>query len=259
MPVAHDAFTAKIIEDVGFEAFSIGGFGVAASSYAKPDNGSLVFEDFYPVYKNIINAVDIPVLVDADTGYGGPKKAAKVVKAYEKIGASAMFIEDQKWPKRCGHTNGHKIISTKDMCNKINACKKILKEETILMARTDAISAEGSIENAIKRGKEYKKAGADALFIEAPQTLADIKRIPREFPDTILLINMMEGGKTPMLGKKEIEKLGYHLIAYPITSILSYSMAVKKAMRRLKKYGTTNNYYKKNMMDFGQFKQIIKL
>src|SRR3989338_3252166 len=115
LPVAHDALTAKLIKLAGFQAFSIGGFGVAASAFGKPDNGSVGFEQLFPIFENIMRATDLPSLVDADTGYGGPEIAATVVAAYEKAGASAVFIEDQVWPKRCGHTNGHQLISAEAM------------------------------------------------------------------------------------------------------------------------------------------------
>ena len=164
LPVAHDALTAKLIENAGFPALSIGGFGVAASAFGKPDNGSVGFEQLFPIFGNIMRATDLPSLVDADTGYGGPAMVATVVAAYEKAGASAVFIEDQVWPKRCGHTGGHRLIDIRTMQMKIQAAKNALMDrDTILMARTDAISAEGSLAAAVKRGRAYVAAGADAL------------------------------------------------------------------------------------------------
>lgn len=260
LPVAHDALTAKLIERAGFSAFSIGGFGVAASAFGKPDNGSVGFEELFPVFSNIIGAVNLPVLVDADTGYGGPARTAEVVAAYEKAGASAIFIEDQVWPKRCGHTNGHRLITKEAMQEKIRAAKKALRRrETILMARTDAISAEGSLNAAITRGRAYLAAGANALFIEAPRSVEEIKQIPRAFPDTILLINMMEGGKTPLIQQKTLESWDYKLIAHPITTILTQTKAIQDALEHLKTNGTTNDWFRKHLSDFGEFRQLIGL
>lgn len=260
IPVAHDALTAKLIERAGFDAFSIGGFGVAAASYGLPDNGSLTFKDFSPVFRNIISASSLPVLVDADTGYGGPQKAASVVASYEALGASVIFIEDQQWPKRCGHAGGQKLISKAAMCGKIKAAKAALVNvETILMARTDAIAAEGSLDAAIDRARDYVAAGADAIFIEGPTSIDDLKRIPRELTNTILLVNMMEGGKTPIVPHKILEEWGYHLIAYPITTILSQTKAVEESLARLKERGTTNDYFKTHMTPFSDFRKLIGL
>ena len=251
--------TAKLIELAGFSAFSIGGFGVAASAFGKPDNGSVKFDDLFPIFKNILKSTKLPALVDADTGYGGARKAAAVVTAYEKVGASAIFIEDQAWPKRCGHTSGHKLISVSAMQAKIKAAKASLKNnDTILMARTDAISAEGSLNSAIVRAKAYIASGADAIFIEAPRSEAEIKGIPRALPETILLINLMEGGKTPLVPHNILTDWGFQLIAHPITAILAQTNAVKETLFDLKE----NNPFNKSVngkVDFPMFRQIIGL
>lgn len=239
---------------------SIGGFGVAASAYAKPDNGSVGFADLFPVITNILKSSCLPALVDADTGYGGPAMVANVVAAYEKAGASAVFIEDQVWPKRCGHTNGHQLITTEAMQKKIRSAKAALRHpSTILMARTDAISADGSLAAAIGRGRAYVAAGADALFIEAPRTLQEIREIPRAFPDTPLLINMMEGGKTPLVPQRTLENWGYKMIAHPVTSILAQTKAIQDALVRLRRHGTTRHWFKNHLLDFHEFCQLIGL
>jgi methylisocitrate lyase len=260
LPVAHDALTAKLIEMAGFEAFSIGGFGVAASAFGLPDNGSVGFKQFLPVFKNILNSVELPALVDADTGYGGPEMAAKVVSTYEKAGSSAIFIEDQAWPKRCGHTSGHKLISPDKMADKIKAAKNALANpETILMARTDAISAEGNLEAAIKRAKIYIKAGADAIFIEAPRTIEELEQIPKELPETILLANMIEGGKTPLIQRDILEKWGFRLIAHPLAGILAQTKVIRDTLSFLKENGTTEGWGRDNLFDFTEFRQLIGL
>lgn len=260
LPVAHDALTAKLIEMAGFKAFSIGGFGVAASAFGLPDNGSVGFSQFLPVFTNILNASGLPALVDADTGYGGPETAAKVVSTYEKSGASAIFIEDQVWPKRCGHTSGHKLVPPKEMAEKLRAAKSALNNaDTILMARTDAISAEGSLEAAVKRAKMYINAGADAIFIEAPRTIDELKRIPEALPDTILLANMIEGGKTPLVSRDVLEKWGFRLIAHPLAGILAQTQVITKTLSFIKENGTTEGWGRDNLFGFAEFRQLIGL
>lgn len=260
LPVAHDALTAKLIELAGFIAFSVGGFGVAASAYGKPDNGSIGFNEFYPIISNILQISSLPALVDADTGYGGPEKAAKVVKSYETAGASAIFIEDQVWPKRCGHTSGHKVIPVHEMQKKLRAVKSALScQETLLMARTDAISAEGSLDAAINRGRAYLQAGADAIFVEALRSIDEIKQVPRALPNTILLVNMMEGGKTPLIPRKTLEQWGYQLIAYPITALMSQTKAIQKSLHQLQAHGTTAGYFHRHLTNFAEFRKIINL
>lgn len=260
LPVAHDALTAKLIEMAGFAAFSIGGFGVAASAFGLPDNGSVGFSQFLPMFKNILKASSLPALVDADTGYGGPRMVAKVVSTYENSGASAIFIEDQAWPKRCGHTSGHKLISVDKMAAKLKAAKStLLNPKTILMARTDAISAEGSLQAAINRAKIYIQAGADAIFIEAPRTIDELKQIPKALPNTILLANMIEGGKTPLIPRDVLEKWGFKMIAHPLAGILAQTRVVRDMLSFLKENGTTEGWGRDNLFDFTEFRQLIGL
>lgn len=260
MPVAHDALTAKLIEQVGFHAFSIGGFGVAAASFAKADNGSLTLKDLSPPITHILKASNLPCLVDADTGYGGPSRVAQTIVTYEQAGAAAIFIEDQQWPKRCGHTEKQKLIPINQMQSKIKAALSARKsKDLIIMARTDAISATGSLDAAIRRARAYQQAGAESIFIEAPTTKKQLKAIPKLIPDSILLVNMMEGGKTPLINADDLASWGYHLIAYPITSILSATHGIKNSLQQLKSTGTTNHYFKKHLTPFNEFRSFIGL
>jgi len=255
MPVAHDGLTAKIIEQVGFKAFSVGGFGIAASTYGLPDVGILSREQMAIQTSNILNASSLPALVDADTGYGD---VAKTIRELVKAGAAAIFIEDQVFPKRCGHTNVKEIVSSNEMCRKIkkSICSKKDKD-VLIMARTDARSALGSIEAAIKRAKQYLSAGAEAIFIEAPRSADEVVKISRELKGELLLINMMEGGKTPLLTQKELEELGFKMIAYPITSILTAAKKIKESLEYLKNNGTTTDFFRNHLMEFDQFKRLI--
>lgn len=259
MPVAHDALTAKIIEKVGFKAYSAGGFGIAASQFGLPDVGILAQGDLQPSIKNILAASLLPALVDGDTGYGNEYNVRHLVQEYEALGAAAIFIEDQVWPKRCGHTTVKELIPAEEMGKKIRAALKARKNpDFLIMARTDARSALDSIEAAITRAKNYLKAGAEAIFIEAPQTIEEIKLIPRRLPKVPLLINIMEGGKTPLCKKENLEKWGYKMIAYPISSILTMTKAVSDTLNHLKAHGTTNDYFKNHMVGFEAFKKLIE-
>ena len=256
LPIAHDALTAKIIEKVGFEAFSIGGFGIAASHFGLPDIGLLTQGDFQPAIKNILSATSLPALVDGDTGYGNGESVRRLVREYEALGAAAIFIEDQVLPKRCGHTGVKEIVAIEEMAAKIKAAISAKQNpDLLIMARTDARSALGTIEAAIERAKTYLQACAEAIFIEAPQTIEEIKKIPQELPDTILLINMMESGKTPICSQKQLEDWGYKLIAWPISSLLAATRAIEKTIAELREKGTTENLW----LEMASFEEIKKL
>lgn len=258
MPVAHDALTAKIIEKVGFTAFSIGGFGIAASTYGLPDVGLLTQTEMAQQAKNILRASNLPSLVDADTGYGNGYNVERTVRLLEEAGAAAIFIEDQISPKRCGHTGVKEIISTEEMSLKIQAATGAKSNpDLLIMARTDARSALGSIDAAIARAKAYIQAGAEAIFIEAPQTKEEIEKVAQEIRGVPLLINMMEGGKTPLLPKETLEQMGYKFIAYPISTILTLTKAVTDTLVRLRDNGTTNDYFQTHMTSFAEFKELI--
>ncbi|KKS54375.1 MAG: PEP phosphonomutase-like protein enzyme [Candidatus Magasanikbacteria bacterium GW2011_GWA2_42_32] len=258
MPVAHDALTAKLIAQASFEAFSIGGFGLAASHFGLPDIGVLTQGDFQPSIKNILASSALPALVDGDTGYGNGESIKRLVREYEALGAAAIFIEDQVWPKRCGHTGVKEIVAAEEMAEKIKAAVEAkTNPDFLIMARTDARSALGSVEAAIERARVYLKAGAEAIFIEAPRTIEEIKIIPQALPGTILLINMMEGGQTPLCSQKDLGKWGYKLIAYPISSLLTMVKAISETLEYLKIHGTTNDYFVRNMASFEELKNLL--
>ncbi|MBI3887572.1 isocitrate lyase/PEP mutase family protein [Candidatus Microgenomates bacterium] len=223
-PVVHDAITAKIAEKVGFEAVWVGGFGVAGATYGLPDVGLIGLSELLTATKNIINATNLPVLVDMDGGYGNERNVVHTVGQLKSIGVIGGFLEDQKHPKRCGHMNGKELISVEEMVLKIRAAKTI--SNFFLCARTDAIAAE-NFDKAIERANAYICAGADMIFIEAPENLDQLKRIPELITRVPLLINMLEGGKTPICTKKELETYGYKMIAYPVTTLFSASYAIE--------------------------------
>ena len=219
-PGAHDVISAKLIERAGFKACQVSGFGLSASYLGLPDMAFLSFSEALDFSKNIIDAVEVPVMVDADTGFGNAINAMRVTEEFIKIGAAGMNIEDQVFPKRCGHLEGKQIIPMEEMVLKIKACievKKQLDPDFVINARTDAIAVSGADE-AIRRGNAYADAGADLIFIEAPRTKEDIKRLTREIqaPISINLFDAVSGGKTPLISIDELREMGVARISIPV-------------------------------------------
>lgn len=256
MPVAHDALTAKIIERTGFKAFSLGGFSAAASRLGLPDLGLLSFTEMLQAVKETADAVSLPMLADADTGYGGIFNVTRTVHEYEKAGAALMFIEDQTWPKRCGHMNGKEVADATEMILKIKAAVTAREDpDFLIVARTDA-RATHNLKEAIRRGRLYAQAGADVVFVEAPESAAELKTVAQEIQEVPLLVNMMEGGKTPLLSQKELAEMGFKLIAWPLTSLLASAQAVTSAMRELKEKGTTQKLLPR-LTSFAEIKDLL--
>lgn len=233
-PGAHDVMSAKLIERAGFKACQVSGFGLSATYLGLPDMAFLSFAEALNFSKNIIDAVNIPVMVDADTGFGNAVNAMRVTEEFIKIGAAGMNIEDQVFPKRCGHLEGKQIIPMDEMVLKIKACievKKKLDPDFVINARTDAIAVSG-VEEAIKRGNAYAEAGADLIFIEAPRTREDIIRLVKEIkaPISINLFDAVSGGKTPLIDIDELKEMGVARVSIPVGPLFA---AVKGMMNYL--------------------------
>lgn len=257
MPIAHDVFTAKIIDSLGFDCLAIGGFGVAASEYGLADLGYIGLPEMEHMVKKVSYVTELPLLCDADTGYGDEKNVVYTVKKLEKAGTSAIFIEDQKWPKRCGHTNGKKVISQDEMCLKLKAAHNAKKDSDFMVfARTDAIAVEG-FDSALLRSKAYLNAGADGIFIEAVSDIKQINIISEEFKNIPKIYNCIEGGKSPLLEFDEYKKLGFSLISYPISTLMATYFAVEDVLAYLKKHQTTVGY--SNLKPFEQVKNLLNL
>ena len=219
LPGAHDALSALLIRDAGFKAYFIGGFPVAGARHGLPDIGLLGQGEFEAAYRDITAVSDLPVLVDADNGYGDVKNVVHLVRSYERLGAQAIFFEDQASPKRCGHMAGKVLVPTEEMEARIRAAaSERLDPRTFLIARTDAREVLG-LDEALRRGERYLRAGADGLFIEAPQTLEEMARIPRELP-ALHVANMLEGGRTPLLAPAELDRLGFRILLYGISLLM---------------------------------------
>lgn len=253
-PVAHDALSAKLIEQAGFAAVGVGGFAVSASLLGKRDKGNLSFEQMLETIKNIRKAVNIPIIVDAETGFGD---IPKTVKDCEEAGVSCIFLEDQDpTRKRCGHMNEKSVISKEDMCRNIELAVASRTNNNFLIAgRTDSLAVCG-IEEAIERAKAYRAAGADIVFVEAPQSIEQLEKIGTELKNFILVANMLEYGKTPLLTAKELEKLNYKLAVYPTTIIFTITKAIQNVLKILRDTGTTQHILNE-MVTFDEFIRTV--
>jgi 2,3-dimethylmalate lyase len=258
MPGVYDALTAKIAEHVGFEAIFQTGYGTSASLLALPDFGFLSITETVENARRITRAVDIPLIVDVDTGYGNPLTVSKLVDDLQRIGVSGIFLEDQVWPKRCGHMVGKEVINSQEYVQKLKAAIDAKKKDSdfIIVARTDAMAPLG-IEEAIKRGKLYREMGADLVFVEAPRSLDDLKKIAKQI-DAPLVANMIEEGITPNLTSKELLEMGYKIALFPLSGLYSSSFAIFETFKTLKETGTTKSL-KHKMMRFKEFNKLVNL
>lgn len=255
-PGAHDVLTAKIIEKVGFEAVYMTGYGTSASMLGMPDVGLLTLTEMARRASNIVEAVNVPVIADADTGYGNAVNVMRTVREYEKAGVACIQLEDQVAPKKCGHMLGREIISAEEMVGKIKAACDARRGDTLIMARTDARTNYG-IEEALERGRLYEEAGADILFIESVETIEEMKMVTSSF-NVPVLANMLEHGRTPLLSRDELEEIGYDLAIFCVASTYVAAKAVMDLMIHLKETGRTNDYMDK-MITFEEFNRLIGL
>lgn len=257
VPGVHDGLTARIVETEGFNALYMTGYGTSASMLGKPDVGLLTLTEMAARASRLVDAVDIPVIADADTGYGNAVNVTRTVREYEKAGVACLQLEDQVAPKKCGHMLGREIISIEEMTGKIKAaCDARQDDELLIMARTDARTSFG-IKEAIERGKAYEEAGADIIFIESPETEEEMKQITSSFSVPVLA-NMVEHGRTPFLPVSALEEIGYDLVIFPVTSTYVIAKAVSEVMKVLKETGSTGNIVDK-MIAFEEFNKLIGL
>jgi 2,3-dimethylmalate lyase len=233
VPGVHDALSARIAERLGFESYFIGGFPVVGARYAAPDLGLKGFGEISAAVRDIIAASSLPVFVDGDDGYGDVKNIVHTVHEYERLGVSALLFEDQAWPKRCGHMAGKTVVPTGLMEAKIRAATaERLHKETWILARTDA-RATHDLDEALRRAERYLRAGADGLFVEAPQSMAEIERIGRAF-DVPQIANPLMGGKTPVLAPQELGALGFSAAVYGLDTLMHAAKAVEAVLRDMK-------------------------
>lgn len=257
LPGAYDALSAKIVEQAGFKAVTLGGYPASASLLAKPDVSLLSLSEMVDHLRHIVDAVDIPVFGDGDTGHGNVTNVARTIRLFENAGAAGLFIEDQVFPKRCGHMEGKQVVLVEEMCAKIKAAVDARRDpDLVIMARTDALAVYG-VEAAIERGNRYREAGADLIFIEAPQSIDDMRRITKEVKAP-LLANMVEGGKTPILLASELQAIGYSAVAFPLSTLYAAAWALREVMRKLAGEGSTKSHLGQ-MVLFEDFNHLVGL
>ncbi|HEX9677690.1 isocitrate lyase/PEP mutase family protein [Nitrososphaera sp.] len=257
LPGVFDALSARIAEQVGFGAMFQTGYGSSAALLGMPDFGFLNAGETVDNARRIIRAVNVPVLVDADTGYGNPLNVWRLVRDLESLGAKGIFLEDQVWPKRCGHMAGKDVIPKDDYLPKLKAALEARRSrDFVIVARTDARAPAG-LDEAIERGKAYRKAGADVIFVEAPMTVAELKKVADEI-NAPLVANMIEDGVTPNLPAKELLRLGYRVAVFPLSGLYSATYAMREVFEELKKTGATRKT-RRMMVTFKDFNKFVDL
>lgn len=257
LPGVYDCLSALTAEKAGFNCLFTSGFGISASAYGKPDFGIVSSTEMISVINNILNTISVPLVVDLDTGYGNALNVINNVNKVCKSGAAGFILEDQVWPKRCGHMDGKQVIETSEYIDKLTAAVDTAREyNAVVIARTDSYAVYG-LDEAIERGHRCFNAGADILFIEAPGKAEDLKTISQEFKDKWLFANMVEGGKTPILSHEELETLGYKVVVYPLTGLFSSVYALTIGYKHLLSHNTSEGL--KNMITFSDYEHLIGL
>ena len=257
LPCAHDALSARLIERAGFRAYSIGGYALVGARHALPDIGLIAYGEMSAGVRDIMAASRLPVLIDCDDGYGDVKNVACTVAGYEAMGASAIFFEDQRAPKRCGHMAGKSVIEAEAMARKLRAAVAARRSaDLFIIARTDARAVHG-LDEALRRAEMYLNAGADGLFIEAPQSVEELARIGQSFQGVPQLANMLVGGgRTPILPPAELARLGFAMVAYPTSLIFAVAHAMEKTLADLRDGRLASA---EQTLSFEQFKDITGL
>jgi len=257
MPGVYDALSARIATKTGFEVIFISGYSLAATMLGEPDFGILTQTEMLSAAQRICSVTDLPVIVDADTGYGNAINVIRTVDELIRIGAAGMFLEDQVWPKRCGHMKGKQVIPLEEQLKKLQAAIDAKRNrDFFIVARTDARQALG-LNEAITRGIAFKKAGADAVFIEAPETKEEMLEIARRVPGP-LVANMLERGVTPLMGPQELRDLGFDLVVWPLAPLYSVAKSLNEVYTTLRRDGTTVDILDR-LMPFDEFNRIVGL
>lgn len=258
LPGCYDALGARLIEQAGYDAAYLTGFGTTASLLGRPDIGLLGLAEMVDTARRVTGAVDLPVVADADTGYGNQINVIRTVQEYERAGVAGLHLEDQVLPKRCGHMEGKQVVPTEEMVGKIRAAAAArTDDDLVLIARTDARAPHG-LDEAIRRAHACAEAGADVLFVEALQGTDELQRVAAEFAGIPLLFNWAEGGKTPPLDYATIAELGFAMIIMPIGTLLAATRAMQDFLARLKTDGTPAAFVDE-LMGFAEFTDTIGL
>ena len=257
MPGVHDALGAKLAQAAGFEAITQGGYSATATLLGAPDSSQLSLTEMAAMYARLAEATTLPILADADTGFGNVTNVARAVRLYEKAGVAGLFIEDQVFPKRCGHMAGKAVVPTAEWIAKIrSALDARVDPDFVVMARTDALAVRG-LDEAIARARIARDAGADILFVEAPTDIAQMRRICREIPGPCLA-NNVETGRSPVLPAAELQAIGYAAVVFPVAATYAVARALRDLYATLRRTGTTAQA-SATLASFDEFNELVGL
>ncbi|WP_298920162.1 oxaloacetate decarboxylase [uncultured Nostoc sp.] len=255
IPGVYDCLGAKLVEQTGFEVVVTSGFGIAASTLGLPDYGFVTATEMLYSVGRIAQSVNIPLIADLDTGYGNALNVVRTIKDAVQLGVAGVLLEDQEWPKKCGHFEGKQVISQAEHVGKIRAAVEARGDSgLVIIARTDVRALLG-LEEAIARGRAYIAAGADILFVEAPQSIEELKAIAAAFPDVPLVANIVEGGKTPEVSPAKLQQLGFKIVFFPLTALLAVTKVMTACFLHLKEQGTTTEL--PDLVSFQDFQELV--
>lgn len=259
MPGVYDALTTRLASRAGFEVLFVSGYSVSASRLGAPDFGYLTQSEITDTARGICSNTDVPVIVDADTGYGNPLSCIRTAELLHGAGAAGIFLEDQVWPKKCGHFAGKKVVEADEWLGKLRAIidQRERGIDLFLVARTDALSTRG-IDDAIDRAKRARDLGVDAIFVEAPPDIESLEKVAQQVDGVVRVANMIEGGRTPLLSQAELHQLGYDLIVTPLTALFAAAKAVEDILAVLRREGTVREH-QDMMVSFEGFEPIVDL
>ncbi|MER3445838.1 MAG: carboxyvinyl-carboxyphosphonate phosphorylmutase [Candidatus Dadabacteria bacterium] len=255
LPGVYDCIGARLVEQLGFSVVFTSGFGISGSTLGLPDYGFLTATEMLWSVGRIVRSVGIPLVADIDTGYGNPLNVIRTVTDVISMGIAGVILEDQEWPKKCGHFEGKRVIQMEEHVEKIRAAVYARGDNgLVIIGRTDARAPLG-LDEAIRRGRAYFEAGADVVFIEAPQSIDELKEIAMAFPDAPLFANMIEGGRTPNLSAKQLEEIGFKIVVFPLSGLFAATRAMEACFRHLKNHGTTAGF--ENTLSFKEFEKLM--
>lgn len=257
LPGVHDALSLRIAEQAGFKAVAAGGYAATASLLGAPDVGQLTMTEMADMYARLADRSTLPIFADADTGHGNTSNVARTVRAFERAGVAALFLEDQVSPKRCGHMEGKAVVPPVEMVAKLKAALDArVDADLVICARTDARAVEG-LDAAIERAELYREAGADLMFVEAPRSVEELRRVCSEIAGPCLA-NCIEGGRTPALPAPELEEMGFAAVAWPVSATYAVARALQEVYAALAAEGTTEAV-EDRLLDFEEFNELIGL
>jgi methylisocitrate lyase len=257
LPGVYDCISARLTERLGYEVVFTSGFGISASTLGRPDFGFLTATEMLWSVGRIAQSVNIPLVADIDTGYGNPLNVMRTVLDAMTIGVGGIILEDQEWPKKCGHFEGKRVIPKEEQVEKIRAAVDVRSDSgLVIIARTDC-RRELGLGEAIRRSQAYLEAGADIIFIEAPESLNELREIADAFPGVPLFANMVEGGRTPILSAEELQKMGFKIAVFPLSGLFAATKAIESCFSYLKEHGTTVGFA--DTFSFQEFEMLIEV